>query len=183
MDAMDMKIGASRELTDEAQEDRDRFDLHFADYGCTCFKNPPCAYCTHPGNPANQEDDGFYKAVSLAKPSQPASKRLPGAVAILVSAGHTPEEAARLIDETDSITNRFDDRNLLLREGDPFASQSQRSEDAKLYQWLRQRFVGYDFAWGEPSMIVACFEVGEGFNGGRDISAAISNAMQRENGK
>lgn len=50
-----------RELTDEAQTDRDEFESMFADQGCTCFISPPCYWCLHPGNPHNQEDDEFYK--------------------------------------------------------------------------------------------------------------------------
>lgn len=47
-------------LSDEAQDDRDRFNHYHADSGCTCFTNPPCSWCTHPGNPLNQEDDEFW---------------------------------------------------------------------------------------------------------------------------
>lgn len=49
-----------RKLTDEAQADRDQFDITFGDRGCTCFISPPCSYCTHPGNPLNQEEDDFW---------------------------------------------------------------------------------------------------------------------------
>lgn len=42
-------------LTEEAQSDRDEFDS--MDWCCSCHINPPCGYCTHPGNPANQEED------------------------------------------------------------------------------------------------------------------------------
>lgn len=45
--------------------------------------------------------------------------------------------------------------------------------DAQCYEWLRQRFVGYDFEWGDPPMVCAVFEVGQEFLGGRDINAAI----------
>ena len=44
-----------RKLTDAAWLDRDAFDLR--DDGCSCHINPPCDYCTDPGNPANQEED------------------------------------------------------------------------------------------------------------------------------
>jgi hypothetical protein len=57
-----------RELTDEAQADRDAFDLKYWNSGCTCFISPPCSYCTHPGNPLNQEGDECYKPVETAKP-------------------------------------------------------------------------------------------------------------------
>lgn len=41
-------------LTKEAQADRDDFDS--TDYGgCSCFISPPCSFCTHPGNPVNQD--------------------------------------------------------------------------------------------------------------------------------
>lgn len=46
-----------RRLTDEAQAERDDFDDELADRGCTCFISPPCSWCTHPGNPHNQDED------------------------------------------------------------------------------------------------------------------------------
>ena len=49
-----------RKLTDEAQADRDAFMFDFRNRGCTCFISPPCSYCTHPGNPFNQEDDWHW---------------------------------------------------------------------------------------------------------------------------
>lgn len=55
-------IKAEPELTDEAQDDRDSFEA-FKDElgGCRCHISPPCGYCTHPGNPANQEDPSCWK--------------------------------------------------------------------------------------------------------------------------
>jgi len=47
-------------LKPEAQHDRDLFEKYVKDEGCSCFKRPPCGYCTHPGNPYNQEDDCFW---------------------------------------------------------------------------------------------------------------------------
>jgi hypothetical protein len=47
-----------RVLTAEAQADRDDFDRD--DGGCSCHISPPCGYCTHPGNPLNQEDDDCW---------------------------------------------------------------------------------------------------------------------------
>lgn len=45
-----------RILTQQADDDRAAF--HAQEYGgCSCFKAPPCSYCTHPGNPANQDED------------------------------------------------------------------------------------------------------------------------------
>ncbi len=48
---------SERELTEVAQLERDSFSLFLEDHGCTCFISPPCSYCTHPGNPLNQEND------------------------------------------------------------------------------------------------------------------------------
>ncbi len=45
------------ELTPAAQADRDDFDADTAACGCTCFISPPCGFCTHPGNPLNQDED------------------------------------------------------------------------------------------------------------------------------
>jgi hypothetical protein len=52
-----------RVLTPEAQEERDDFERDRADGGCTCFIAPPCGYCTHPGNPLNQEVDECWMEV------------------------------------------------------------------------------------------------------------------------
>lgn len=50
------------ELTDEAQAERDDFEVYKDESGgCRCHLNPPCGYCTHPGNPANQEDPSCWK--------------------------------------------------------------------------------------------------------------------------
>lgn len=48
-------------LTQDAQEDRDDFERRFGDCCCSCHLNPPCGYCTHPGNPSNQEDDDCWE--------------------------------------------------------------------------------------------------------------------------
>jgi hypothetical protein len=50
---------------------------------------------------------------------------------------------------------------------------------AKRFQWLQPRFIGYDFYWGEDQKVVAVFEVGEEFRGGRDIAAAIDAQINR----
>ena len=51
-------------LTKEAQEDRDDFfRLYPWGSGCLCHIMPPCTYCTHPGNPMNQEDDQFWEDI------------------------------------------------------------------------------------------------------------------------
>lgn len=45
----------SEMLTDIAASERAAF---FAEGECcSCHICPPCGYCTHPGNPANQEED------------------------------------------------------------------------------------------------------------------------------
>lgn len=55
--------------------------------------------------------------------------------------------------------------------------------DAARYQWLAERFTGYDFNWMPSSEDVtdgkscAVFNVGEDFRGGRDITAAIDAAI------
>lgn len=50
-------VAGSRTLTPEAGADRDDFAL-ISNYGsCSCHINPPCGYCTHPGNPMNQDED------------------------------------------------------------------------------------------------------------------------------
>lgn len=46
------------ELTQTAQILRDEFEFMYGEGGnCSCFRNPPCGSCTHPGNPMNQEED------------------------------------------------------------------------------------------------------------------------------
>lgn len=43
-------------LVQWAENERDDFHREYKDGGCTCFISPPCGYCTHPGNPVNQEE-------------------------------------------------------------------------------------------------------------------------------
>lgn len=45
-----------RTLTAAAQEDRDSFESNYSDGCCSCHINPPCGYCTDPGNPLNQDE-------------------------------------------------------------------------------------------------------------------------------
>lgn len=42
-------------LTEWAQAERDQWEEKVPE--CQCFLCPPCASCTHPGNPRNQEED------------------------------------------------------------------------------------------------------------------------------
>lgn len=44
-----------RRLKPEYQALADEFDAK--DSCCSCHLNPPCGHCTHPGNPANLEED------------------------------------------------------------------------------------------------------------------------------
>jgi len=48
-----------RVLTPEAEEDRASFNYaYFLGHGCTCgVTHAPCSWCTHPGNPQNQDED------------------------------------------------------------------------------------------------------------------------------
>lgn len=60
-----------KQLTEDAQWDRDAFEkrddeygVSLADRGCICFTGcAPCSYCTHPGNPVNQEIDECWELV------------------------------------------------------------------------------------------------------------------------
>lgn len=45
-----------KQLTEEYEEIYEEFRQAHDDGGCTCFLNPPCGYCTHPGNPSNLEE-------------------------------------------------------------------------------------------------------------------------------
>lgn len=46
-----------RTLTEEAENERMDFIFTYGDGGCSCHIASPCSYCTHPGNPANQDED------------------------------------------------------------------------------------------------------------------------------
>jgi hypothetical protein len=46
-----------RELTKDAQLDRDDFTREYGDGNCSCHLSPPCNSCIHPGNPINQAED------------------------------------------------------------------------------------------------------------------------------
>lgn len=60
-----------KQLTEAAQYDRDEFirtdpeyGYSLADRGCICFTGcAPCSFCTHPGNPLNQEIDECWEEV------------------------------------------------------------------------------------------------------------------------
>lgn len=55
-----------RQLTTDAQHDRDAWGREHERSGCTCFLSPPCGHCMHPGHPGNQEgDDCWEPAASL----------------------------------------------------------------------------------------------------------------------
>jgi hypothetical protein len=56
-----------RVLTEAAQNDRDAFERYTNLTGCSCHISPPCGYCTHPGNPMNQEEDESCWKVSYTK--------------------------------------------------------------------------------------------------------------------
>lgn len=46
-----------RQLTEQAQADRADFERYDSEYGgCSCFQSAPCGWCTHPGNPHNQDE-------------------------------------------------------------------------------------------------------------------------------
>lgn len=62
------------ELTKEARIEREDFNFHFFDKGCTCFKSAPCSYCTDPGNPLNQAEGGdeTWEEFSVEVDSPPA---------------------------------------------------------------------------------------------------------------
>lgn len=47
---------AGMSLTQEADDDRADFMRDCEDRGCSCFISPPCGFCTHPGNPRNQDE-------------------------------------------------------------------------------------------------------------------------------
>ena len=46
----------ARRLKEEYQKVRDDFEEDYGFRGCSCHINPPCGYCTHPGNPTNLEE-------------------------------------------------------------------------------------------------------------------------------
>lgn len=54
-------------LTPWAQEDRDRFNCVYRNYHeCTChLSHPPCGWCTHEGNPLNQQEPEFYETTFM----------------------------------------------------------------------------------------------------------------------
>ncbi len=61
-----LRAPPERRLTDEAQQDRDMFEVNYEDRGCTCFISPPCGWCTHPGYPHNQETDDCWTTEPVA---------------------------------------------------------------------------------------------------------------------
>lgn len=45
-----------RELTPEAQAEREQFESEYGEGNCSCHLSAPCPSCVHPGNPRNQEE-------------------------------------------------------------------------------------------------------------------------------
>lgn len=81
---------SERRLTPEAQNDRDEFDSKFEDRSCSCHINPPCSYCTHPGNPSNQEEDEFAwlpEAETMPAIAKPAINIIPWAPGMEIKEG------------------------------------------------------------------------------------------------
>lgn len=61
---------SNRELTQEAQDERDDYERYLREYGgCSCHISPPCGACTHPGNPLNREDDSCWQEETEAIPA------------------------------------------------------------------------------------------------------------------
>lgn len=61
---MDIEAFDETMLTDEAYSDWEEFDSYFGNSSCACAlsNNPPCVWCTHPGNPLNlMEDERAWK--------------------------------------------------------------------------------------------------------------------------
>ncbi|WP_175716192.1 hypothetical protein [Burkholderia anthina] len=58
-----------RQLTEEAEAERNDFRSKYGNWGgCNCFISAPCSFCTHPGNPMNQnEDDECWETVEYAE--------------------------------------------------------------------------------------------------------------------
>jgi len=62
-----------KRLTEEARYNRESFEerdsetgCSLANRGCICFTGcAPCSYCTHPGNPLNQEVDECWEEVQV----------------------------------------------------------------------------------------------------------------------
>lgn len=53
---MEITIDEDR-LTEEAYAEYLNFLNEYDDACCSCHINPPCHFCTHPGNPANLVED------------------------------------------------------------------------------------------------------------------------------
>ena len=46
----------TRQLNQLGLDLQDEFEIDCGDSCCSCHINPPCGYCTHPGNPENLEE-------------------------------------------------------------------------------------------------------------------------------
>ena len=55
-------------LKPAAQSDYEDFEAHYGDRCCSCHINPPCGWCTHPGNPLNldENEDAWYDPLTSA---------------------------------------------------------------------------------------------------------------------
>jgi len=62
-----------RVLTPEAEAERAQFEAEHGGGNCSCHISPPCASCSHPGNPINQEED---ETAWMAAPAEDQGKPL-----------------------------------------------------------------------------------------------------------
>lgn len=61
-----------------------QFEKEYGWGGCTCFKSPPCRYCTHEGNPRNLEEDEDAWCLTIDEMVEKAKRELEHDINLLV---------------------------------------------------------------------------------------------------
>jgi len=52
----EFSMSMQRVLNNLGEKLQQEFEADMSDSCCSCHLNPPCGYCTHPGNPDNLEE-------------------------------------------------------------------------------------------------------------------------------
>jgi hypothetical protein len=88
------------------------------------------------------------------------------------------------VDEAAALIEQQDAKIAALESASKDAIRREALEaDASRYQWLRDRYTGFDFDWmadddGKNGKQVICFGMDEGMRIGRDVDAAIDDAIR-----
>lgn len=120
-------------LTDEGEQYKHDFETEMQDSSCSCHISPPCAFCLHPGNPANLDaNDSLWEPDTLP-------------IQATVSVAPDPPSPSRYIG--DAVYANYDGYQIWLRTGSHQSTESLIALDPNVLVAL------CEYAW-ECDMIV-----------------------------